>query len=196
MRPSARSSARPGRTFRRPAFTLIELIIVIILIGVLAAVGIPRLRPSAPLQVRSAAGQLVNDLEQARARAMSTRRPVRVSFDVGDATYAGFLGVVGTPFSESAEEMDALRAFARRSMEPNIVFGRGAAAALPGDPGAAVITLPDNRVEFNSRGVTVPFGTRGVVYLRHANDDAAVSAVSINGAGTLKVWHYVNGIWQ
>jgi prepilin-type N-terminal cleavage/methylation domain-containing protein len=180
----------------RFGFTLIELIIVVFLIGTLAAVAIPRLRPSAALQVRSAAAQTVNDLELARTRAMTTRRPARLAFDVTAAEYTGYLGTAGTPIGQTLDEMEALHGFGVRPLEGKVRFGRGMAPMLPNDPGSGEITIPDQRIDFNSRGMTVPFGTRGTIYFHYETDPEAAAAVSINPAGSFRIWHYIDGVWQ
>lgn len=190
------TSPKAARRRERIGFTLIELIIIVFLIGTLAAVGIPRLRPSAALQVRSAAAQTVNDLELARTRAMTTRRPARVAFDVTAAEYVGYLGTPGTPIAQTPAEVEALRGFGVRPLEGKVRFGRGTAPMLPNDPGPGEITIPDQRIDFNSRGMTVPFGTRGTIYFYYETDPAAVAAVSINAAGSFRIWHYIDGGWQ
>ncbi len=58
------------------------------------------------------------------------------------------------------------------------------------------MTLPNSRVDFDSRGLTMPLGTSGVVYLQSAADTSVVTAVSISGAGGDPAWVYRGGVWQ
>ncbi len=182
---------------RRRGFTIIELLIAITLISALLAMAIPFMRVSPTRRVRIAATQLSRDLEMTRTRALSSRRAARVTFDVADPGYTGYGdhdrdGII----NESTVEMEDLRAFGRREFESVIQFGRGSAGAVPGDTGSGAISFPVGHVEFNGRGVTVPFGTRGAVYLVHRDEPAAVAAVSVTGSGSVKLWVFRGGEWQ
>ena len=44
--------------------------------------------------------------------------------------------------------------------------------------------------------MTLPFGTQGVIYLRHRDDPTVVAAVTVTGAGSVRVWNYRGGTWQ
>ncbi len=67
------SEDRMNRTQR--GFTLIELLTVITITGLVIAIAVPRLRVSPQGKARAAAGQLVQDLELSRTRALASRRP-------------------------------------------------------------------------------------------------------------------------
>lgn len=182
----------------RQGFTLVEAITVVIMVGLMLAIGIPYLRISPYKEVHNAGLQLARDLEAVRTRALATRSTVRIVFDPSGGAYTGFLdddrdGVI----VENAAEQRALRAFAgNRSVGRHISFGRGAAGAIPSDTASGAITFVNDRVEFSGRGVTSPFGTRGVVYLENQREPTAVVAVAVSGAGSLKLWVNKEGTWQ
>ena len=182
----------------RKGFTLVEMLITISLISVLLAIAIPFMRVSPTRQVRLAATQLSRDLEMTRTRAMSARQLVRISFDDKNLAYTGYADANDDgKITETKVELDALRVFGGREFDPRIQFGRGNAGAVPGDTaGSGAITFPTDYVEFNPRGVTVPFGTRGAVYLVHNDDPDAVAAVAVTGSGSVKLWVYRGGTWQ
>ena len=81
-------------------------------------------------------------------------------------------------------------------MGRNVTFGRGTAGAVPNDTASGAITFTNDRVEFDRRGVTAPFGTRGVIYLVNQREPTAVVAVAVSGAGSLKLWVFKEGTWQ
>ena len=77
-----RSSDRLGR-----GFTLVELLVVIILIGIAAAVVVPRMAQSSDVQVISAARILAADLQYAQNLAISSQKAVTVEFDAAADSY-------------------------------------------------------------------------------------------------------------
>ncbi len=68
--------------------------------------------------------------------------------------------------------------------------------AIPDDGGSGAITLPGSRVEFDSRGLTTPMGTGGVIYLRHEVKATAVTAIAVSPAGSIRLWTWRNGAWE
>lgn len=181
----------------RRGFTLIEILVVIVMMGIMLKIVIPRFRVSNATRVRQAARLMASDLELARTKALSTTSKVRVVFTVGTQQYSGYLddnrdGV----FAQTPAETNALAAFRTRTLTDGVQIGRGATPDIPGMAGAGAITLPNSRVQFATMGVTDPFGTAGVVYLRSSLDATAVAAVSITGAAGVRVWVYKGGVWQ
>jgi hypothetical protein len=81
-------------------------------------------------------------------------------------------------------------------MDTDVRVARGAAPDLPGYPGAGSVTLPNSRVEFDARGLTLPLGASGVVYLQSTTDPSVITAVSISAAAAIRSWVYRGGVWQ
>jgi prepilin-type N-terminal cleavage/methylation domain-containing protein len=74
---------------RRRAFTLVEMIMVVMVIGILAAVAAPRFHRGLLHQRSLRAAQRVgHDLRWARQRALTTSTPQRVVFTVASSSYA------------------------------------------------------------------------------------------------------------
>jgi len=73
---------------QRRAFTLIELLLVVGLIGVLAGVALPRVRAVLPGATLRAAGHQVQDaLRGARAYALRRGYPVELVYDIDAGTF-------------------------------------------------------------------------------------------------------------
>ena len=173
------------------------MLTVVVMIGLLVAIVVPRFRVSPLTHARNAADQLVRDLEQCRTRALSTRSMVRVVFDPVANTYTGYLDINrDSLFTLSTAETDSLRAFGTRPLTDGVVIGRGATPDLPAMPGLGNITFTGNQIDFDSRGLTTPFGTRGVVYFIHQNNPAAVAAVTVTSGAGIRSWVYDGTAWR
>lgn len=181
----------------RPGFTLMEMVVVLAVVGIMAAIVAPRLRVSSHQRVRAAAVQLQQDLDLVRTRALTTRRSARVVFDLADDSYDGYLANRGsTAFAQSAAEQDSLASLRGRALPDGVTFGRADAPDVPGFAGAGSITLPGQRADFNGRGLVEPFGTRGVVYLTDSTDPSAVAAVAVTAGAAIRVYTYDGASWR
>ena len=184
-------------TLNRRGTSLIEMLTVVVMIGILVAMVVPYLRVSPLTRARNSAEQLVRDLEQCRIRALSTRSMVRVVLDPVANTYTGYLDINrDSVFTLSAAETDSLRAFGTRPLTDGVVIGRGATPDLPAMPGLGNITFAANHIDFDPRGLTTPFGTRGVVYLIHQTNAAAVAAVTVTSGAGIRSWVYDGTAWR
>lgn len=178
-------------------FTLIEMITAITILGVMLSIAIPRMRVPPSRRVASEAHRLVQNLELSRTRAMAARRLVRVSFDVSAAEYTGYLDEDGNgQIDESLTERQALRAAGLVNLPEDITFGRGNAPAVPGDTASGHITFANDRVEFDGKGITAPFGARGTIYFVHRDHPDAVAAVAVTSSASFRLWTFKDGQWQ
>jgi len=76
---------RPGR--RSDAFTLIELLIVIAMMGILVGLVLPGMDPALDEQLRLGAEVLRTDLAYARSLAITNQSTYRITFDRGENRY-------------------------------------------------------------------------------------------------------------
>jgi prepilin-type N-terminal cleavage/methylation domain-containing protein len=187
----------PRAPDNRAGFTLIEMAIVLVVMGLAMMFAVPRFRASSRTKARMTASLLTADLELARSRAMAQRAMVRVVFSAATSSYTGYLdfdrdGTIG----QTTAERDSLHAFGTRTLPNGARFGRAGQTDITDFAGSGAITFPTPEINFDGRGLSTPFGTRGVVYVQLADDSAAVAAVTVSGAGGVRLWTSEGGTWR
>ena len=72
------------------AFTLIEIMITVVILGIVALIAVPMMSGAADMQVRSAANRLAADLEYAKNMAITHQRRFTVEFDTTTGNNNGY----------------------------------------------------------------------------------------------------------
>jgi prepilin-type N-terminal cleavage/methylation domain-containing protein len=179
---------------RRRGTSLIEIIVVLVIVGVMARIAVPRMRPSSRATVERTARILVQDLDLARTRAYAARAMVRIV--VADTIWSSYLdNDRDGNFSETATELTAFGTINTHARMRPVIFGRGAAAKLPTDP-LAIMPTGTRRLLLNTRGAAEPFGTVTVFYLTSSSDANTVFAVEVSPSGNVRLWRWLNNTWQ
>jgi len=182
-------SAASARSDR--GFTIIEMLVVVTLILAVTAVVAPTFRVTPTREVENMAYLVAAHLELARDGALGRRRMIRVDFNEANSTYTAYIDHDGDgSIGAVPAEVQAFAEFGVRELEGLVEFGRGSADPLPGDAGSGAITLTDDRLFLDNQGVPTPWGTMGTIYLTHAQEPSAVSAVSIASSGSFKTWRW------
>jgi len=71
----------------RPAFTLVELLIVVAILGILLAAALPYLSTNVPAQLQMAADAVAGDLEYVRGLAVANNSSYRITFSPSTNSY-------------------------------------------------------------------------------------------------------------
>jgi len=70
------------------AFTLVEILIVIVILAITAMMAVPMIGSADTMQIRSAANVIAADLEYAKSMAISRQKNYSVEFDVSHESYS------------------------------------------------------------------------------------------------------------
>lgn len=170
---------------------------VVAVVGIMMAIIAPRFRMSEAMEVQLAARQLAQDVDFARTRALATRAPVRIAFNTAAGSYTGYLdhNSDGTIAQSDAERV-ALHGFGMREFSKRLEYERGGIPQVAGVTAGGAITFPGSRVDFDARGLVMPMGTSGAIYLRHKTKHDKVAAVTVTPAGNVRIWMWRDGAWK
>jgi prepilin-type N-terminal cleavage/methylation domain-containing protein len=145
---------------RRDGFTLVETLIVVVLLGLIVAIGVPKMR-SAMVQndVRGARTTMVNLMAAARAASVQSNRVTWIKIE-GNSAYVGATPRLVSLAGSTADTVGAVR-------------------DLAGDYGVAVATGVDS-IQFDPRGFGSGFGATESITLSRGSHS---STITIDGLG-------------
>ena len=161
----------PGKNRPTAAFTLIEILVVLVILAIAAAIVVPSLN-SSDLQATSAARMIAADLQYAQNVAITTQGPVTVTFDPAGNSYwlSNASGALIHPMNKSAYSVD---------FDSQSGFGQiGIVSASFG--GISSVTFDELGAPDSAGSVTVQAGASGYVI----SVAAVVGRVTVATAGS------------
>ena len=152
LNPSAARLGSGRAGMRERGFTLIELIMVMVMLGVLAVFAAPRIFNSDDFYARGFHDETLGLLRYAQKTAVAQRRTVCVSFPTTGSATLSIAANAPTPTTPTPTCSPALPLIGPRGESP---------ATIPAtDHGASYNGLPGN---FNFNGLGQPMSTAGVL---------------------------------
>jgi prepilin-type N-terminal cleavage/methylation domain-containing protein len=90
------------------AFTLMEILIVVFIIGILGMMVIPKVVDAEEWRGEATVRQIINDLQYAQNHAIVSQEPITVTFDVVNERYwlSSESGPVNDPITEKTYQVD------------------------------------------------------------------------------------------
>jgi prepilin-type N-terminal cleavage/methylation domain-containing protein len=162
------SFRRDSQNASRCAFTLIEIIVVVIIISIAALIAIPVFSGASEMQLSAAADKLAADMEYAKSLAVTTQRNHKVVFDTNADSYDiwGFDSGTSTwkIVTDPVKKSDFVVVYSQEGRLSRV--------------GITATTFTGNTVEFNYTGAPVQGGT---ITLSAGGNPIIVSVESATG---------------
>jgi prepilin-type N-terminal cleavage/methylation domain-containing protein len=191
------AAVRPAPPRRRLGFTLIEMLVIIVLLGILAGISLSKL-DFTRMRVNTESMHLGSELAYAQRLAISLQHDVHVQFDPATNSFAMHEDANNDGVVQLAERVR------RTTLEQGVVFGRGAAAILPQVGGADIAYASVGgfpTLDFRRDGSANQSGGVYLTSVRAAGgaSDLAKDAVAIEvirSTGRLVRWRFSSGTWK
>jgi type IV fimbrial biogenesis protein FimT len=176
---------------KKSGFTVLELIIVIVILGILTAIGVPNYLSWLPkYRLKSAARDLYSNMQLAKLGAIKSNSDWAIVFEGASGQYEVCSGR-GSDNSWGGGDDDVVKTVVLSGYNSGVTYGHGNAGSPIGSTFGDEITFTSNVAVFNSRGT----GDAGYVYLENSSDTTSyVVGKWTSGVIVLQRWDGSNWI--
>jgi type II secretion system protein H len=127
-----RSYLDKGAGSREAGFSIVELMVVVVIMTIIFAASIPAFRThGADVNLTKGAREIEGTLKLARAKAVSSNRPVVVVFDVNDGTYFLFEDDDGDGNHDSGETQSGVYEMPKQVTLNDVSFAQNKVTLQP-----------------------------------------------------------------
>ncbi|WYD79760.1 MAG: GspH/FimT family pseudopilin [Candidatus Electrothrix gigas] len=172
-------------------FSFVELMVVIALIGLLSAIGLPSLLRNLPeKRLKNAARSLYADLQKAKLLAVKENKNVTVTFDTATKQYS-FIDDDGNTVAPTVSLADS----------GAVQYGCNATTFNDWRQSPAAAESPDTAIPPSGVTDNITFTNLGVantedIYLQDDNVQEVCYAVTVSMLGSVKILRYNGSIWE
>jgi Tfp pilus assembly protein FimT len=167
----------------RAGFTLAEILILVLILAIMAAVVIPNIGSAADVELSSAAQVLVSDLENTRSMALTAQVPYSLIFNTTKTSYKVATDYAGGAYDTTTAVPNPARSNATYEVTPAALNGAQDVTVFDVEFGTSPF---QTYVTFNSDGTATP---AGYVTLKAGSSYIKVSVDDLTGAVTAASWH-------
>ena len=175
---------------KRSGFTVIELVVVIAILGILTAVGVPNFLSWLPkYRLKSAARDLYSNMQLAKLSAIKNNADWAIVFNKAADQYQLCSGR-GPDNSWGGGDNIVVKTIVLNNYGSGVAYGHGNAGSAIGSTFGDEITFANNVAVMNSRGT----GNAGYVYLE--NSSATTSyGVGARSSGVIIIRRWNDAGW-
>ena len=160
-------------------FTLVEMTVIIVIVGILSWVAYPRMASMDEIKLDTAARRLASDLRYAQSLAMSRRVVHGILFSTAAAKYTLFAPTAATPIPDPADRARTLIVdYTSRTEFKGVLVQSAAFGTIPG------VTFDYFGVPRDTAGVDLT--TTGVVVLSYQGLSDSVLVAPQTGTVTVR----------